>query len=82
MPFPGSGFAHCVGDAELENDRAGDVSELVGGRAMCRALRYVSAFLKLDRCVVVSHLGEPHEGYTLSDQWDHFDGFEDRSECK
>ncbi|KAJ6598756.1 hypothetical protein B0H10DRAFT_1959221 [Mycena sp. CBHHK59/15] len=49
MPCPGSGFAYCVGDAKLENDRVGDVSKPVSGKAMCRALRYVSAFLKLDR---------------------------------
>ncbi|KAJ6529789.1 hypothetical protein B0H19DRAFT_1082894 [Mycena capillaripes] len=49
MACPGSGFAYCVGDAKLENDRVGDVSKPVSGKAMCRALRYVSAFLKLDR---------------------------------
>ncbi len=52
-------FAYCVGDAKLENDGVGDVSKPVSGKAMCRALIYVSAFLKLDRCVVVSRLGEP-----------------------
>ncbi|KAJ6559639.1 hypothetical protein B0H19DRAFT_1260343 [Mycena capillaripes] len=29
MPCPGSGFAYCVGDAKLENDRVGDVSKPV-----------------------------------------------------
>ncbi|KAJ7883118.1 hypothetical protein B0H13DRAFT_2538519 [Mycena leptocephala] len=48
MPCPGSGFAYCVGDAKLENDQVDDVSKPVSGKAMCRALRYVSAFLKLD----------------------------------
>ncbi|KAJ6579833.1 hypothetical protein B0H10DRAFT_1962766 [Mycena sp. CBHHK59/15] len=27
MPCPGSGFAYCVGNAKLENDRVGDVSK-------------------------------------------------------
>ncbi|KAJ6596576.1 hypothetical protein B0H10DRAFT_2197132 [Mycena sp. CBHHK59/15] len=53
---PGSGFAYCVGDAKLENDRVGDVSKPVSGKAMCRGLRYVSAFLKLDRVHPGHHL--------------------------
>lgn len=48
-----------VGDAEPGKERLGNVSEPVRSKAMCRAFQYVSAFLKFDRCVVVSHLGEP-----------------------
>jgi hypothetical protein len=59
MPCPGSDFAYCVGDVKLENDQVGDVSKPVSGKGMCRTSRYVSSFLKLDICVVVSHLGEP-----------------------
>ncbi|KAJ6608331.1 glycosyl transferase family 90-domain-containing protein [Mycena sp. CBHHK59/15] len=38
MPCPGSGFAYCVGNAKLENDRVGDVSKPV-----CRSVAFGGA---------------------------------------